>query len=685
MMGGERGESATATTASAASTAAAAVTAATSGTRGEAAYCLCLPCSNRTRTPRGGWLAPACAATTYEIRSSHCRRFLSCRSSSSNRGFSSSNSITQRPPKLGSTEPQLSCYLVLPQQELPAQLPTILCPSCAAATSWNRCFCCSVKESAVSGLGLTGNPSGNLPHLHSCSSQGSNSVHDADSDAAPCAAAAKGPVASATAEEEVEVEMGIGDRVAAADGREEKQGCGSSGRNGSTSKQWQLYMSLSSSFKSRLPCVACWRASRCSSISVKALQLQTASGSTIAALFLRHPAANQTLLVSHRSNSDLGFTYPLLLYLCRSLNINVMGYEYTGYGFCCCPTRRSLSGQQQHQQQQLRRLCSPSAAAVRMDIRAAFLWLQQQQQQTPHSVILYSEGRGLLPALQLRSELAAEGLQLGGLVFVAPAATAAAAATSAAQVAAQISGRQRGHDRGLRRLVPSRIRKRRSETHEVYMQLLQLHMEELLVLEGVSDSQQLQAADGKIPQLLLRQRAAAAATVAERGDPGCCCCDFPRGDNLRRLTAFIQHAREQQQQPYDIALQRQLRMQQQLQRQQQQQVAWSSLAQTAHSTRPHDEQQQDKQQQQKQQDQQRHQQTAGHPCNGRRLPVFPTDSPRLPAIVKYNPGKQLGQQQQQRQQQKHQMQQQQQQKQQQQQQQQLQWLQQQRQPPSKRH
>ncbi|CDI73761.1 hypothetical protein, conserved [Eimeria praecox] len=657
MMGGEGGESGTATAAATAPT-----TAATTSS-------LCLPCNKSPRKPRGGWLAPDCAATTYEIRSSHCRRFLSCRSSSSNKGFSGSNSSTPRLPKLGSTEPQLSCYLVLPQQELPAQLPTVLCPSCAAAASWNRCFACSIKDSTAGGLGLTGPPPSSLVHFHSCSSQGSNSVHDGDSDAAPCVPAPG--VAASPAEEEAEGGGDAGEGAASADTRERQQGCS----NTSNSKQWELYMSLSSSFKSRFPCVACWRSSSCSSISLKALQLQTASGSTIPALFLRHPAASQTLLVSHRSNSDLGFTYPLLLYLCRSLSINVLGYEYTGYGFCCCPSRRSLSGQQQQQQQ--RRLCSPSAAAVRMDIRAAFLWLQQQQQQTPHSVILYSEGRGLIPSLQLRSELAAEGLQLGGLVFVVPAAIALEATTIAAAAAAQISGRQRAHGRGLRRLVPPCLRRRRSETHDVYMQLLQLHIDELLVLEGASESQQQQAADGKTPQLLLRQRAAAAATVAERGDPGCCCSDFPKGDSLRRLKAFIHHAREQQQQPHDLALQRQLRVQQQqLQRQQQQQVAWSSLTQTRQPTRPsqqrqvgesqQEQEQTEQQQQQQPREQQVQHQAVGHPCSGCPPTLYSTDFPRQSETDKCTPGKQLELHQEQKQQQH-------------------QWRQHQQQPPAQRH
>lgn len=526
-------------------------------------FCLCVPCNKRSRQP---WTPPDCAATSYEIRCSHSRRFLSQRSGSSGRGFSRSNSRsagagTPRPPKLGSTEPQLSCYMLQQQQELPQQQPAVLCPACAAAAgSWSSCFFCCAKEAPRSPASMPS--SSNLLHVPSCSSQGSNSFHDSDSEIASFTASKPAVAPAATL---------------AADTADPRQ------LQHSNSRNLRLHMSRSSSFKSRFPCVDCWRCSNSCTISLKVLQLQTASGSIIPALFLRHPSARQTLLVSHRSNSDLGRMYPLLLFLCRSLCVNVLGYEYTGYGFCCCTIRRNHSEQQEQQQQ--RRLCRPSTTGVNTDIRAAFLWLQQQQQQTPQSIILYSEGKGLLPALQLRSELAAEGLQLGGLVFVAPAATAAGAASTATGLPlSRVKGKEGGEVRRIRRLVPACLR-RRSETHEVYMQLLQLHLDELLVLEGFKQQQQ-EAPCGKTPQLLLRQRAAAAATVAETGDLECTCSDFPTGDNLRRLKAFVLRSREQQEQQ-ELAMERHYQIQQQQQQlllaqRQQQQKLWCSVMQTDH-------------------------------------------------------------------------------------------------------
>ena len=502
---------------------------------GAAGRCLCLPFRGRGRSlPRGGWGPSSSSGATYEIRSSHSRRIPSQRSNSNCRDRKGSTSAcgisSYRPPKLGSTEPHLSCFLLLQQQPLPQQLPTVLCPSCAAAAaSSGGCFSCTAKEGAAASLAAP--PSTNLLRVPSCSSQGSSSFHDGDSEGAPSATAAAAAAAAASA---------------AAPATGEGLLHYSSGR--------REHVSRTSTFKNRFPCAACWKCSNNSSISIKVLELPTANGSIIPALFLQHPAGQQTLLLSHDTRRDLGSTYPLLVLLCRSLSTNVMAYEYTGYGFCCCSSRTK------QQQQRQGRLCTASAAAVYADIRAAFVWLLQQQQQTPQSIILYSEGRGLLPAFRLRSELDAEGLQLGGLVFVSPAASAAAAAAAAA---AEAAGQKRDTSR-LSRLVPSCCRKPR-EIHEVYMQLLQLQEDELLVLEGVPESPQGPSA-GEIPQLLLRQRAAAAATIPEpEATASCCACsDFPTGENLRRLKEYVERVGEQQQQQLVIDQHQQLLVQQQL-------------------------------------------------------------------------------------------------------------------------
>lgn len=471
--------------------------------------CLCLPYRwGGQAHARGGWAAPPGAAT-YEIRSSHSRQTQSQCSNSSRRGCSSrcASGCCCRPAKLGSTEPYFSCFLLAQQLLLPHQSPTSLCPSCAAADALSGCFYCSAETGAAAVAYCAAAQAKSLLGAPSCSSQASSSFRDEDSEIAPSAAAAASSAAA------------CGGLEPLAEGLLD-------------------YMKRSSSVRNRFPCAACYMCSNGTSISMRVLQLPTANGSVIPALYLHHPAAKQTLLVSHSGSSDLGATYPLLLLLCRTLYINVMGYEYTGYGFCCCRGQKK----QQHQQQQ-RRMCRPSAAGVYADIRAAFLWLLQHQQQTPQSVILYSEDRGILPSLRLRGELAAEGLQVGGLVIACPKASAAtgAAFTSAVEVAGP--RRRKGFFSGL---LPSCCKKR-SQLHDVYMQLLQLHEDELLILDRASEAQQLGRLE-ETPQLVLRQRAAASATMPAPNAACCTCCSLPKGENLRRLKDYVDRARQHQQQ-----------------------------------------------------------------------------------------------------------------------------------------
>ncbi|KAL8431214.1 hypothetical protein Efla_000159 [Eimeria flavescens] len=478
--------------------------------------CVCLQ-QRHTLPAHARWGAsPSTPAATYEIRSSHSRR--SDGHCNNRRNLGCKDSCSCRPPKLGSTEPYLSCILLQQQLVLPQQLPLKLCAACAAtAACRSSCIYCTSRVSAEPSAAGS---SRSLAPDPCCSSHGSSSSPDAESEAAPCASSAAGT-------------LGAPDAASLVNCKE------------SPSSTPPEYPRRSSIMRKRFPCAACWVCSKGSSINIRVLQLLTARGSTIPALYIQHPAAQQTLLLSHSSNSDLGWTYPLLVFLCRSLSVNVMAYEYTGYGFCCCRSKK-----QQQQPQQQRRLCRASAAGVYADIRAAFMWLLQHQQQTPQSVILYSEGRGLLPALGLRSELSAEGLQLGGLVFVSPASSAAAAAAAAPTVEA--AGKKKVKSR-LSGFVPLCCFKR-SDLHEVYMQLLQFQEDELLILEAKPTGNSCEGLTERTPQLVLRQRAAAAATIAATDEPCCICTDTPKGENLRRLREYVERA-GQQQQRQELALQ----------------------------------------------------------------------------------------------------------------------------------
>jgi hypothetical protein len=60
--------------------------------------------------------------------------------------------------------------------------------------------------------------------------------------------------------------------------------------------------------------------------------LTTSRGSQICAVSLIRPGAAVTLLVSHANAEDLNGVYPTLVKLAVLLNVNVVGYDYSGYG-----------------------------------------------------------------------------------------------------------------------------------------------------------------------------------------------------------------------------------------------------------------------------------------------------------------------------------------------------------------
>ncbi|KAG5399428.1 hypothetical protein IGI04_021242 [Brassica rapa subsp. trilocularis] len=61
-------------------------------------------------------------------------------------------------------------------------------------------------------------------------------------------------------------------------------------------------------------------------------KLQTRRGTEIMAMYVRHPMANSTMIYSHGNAADLGQMYELFIELSIHLKVNLMGYDYTGYG-----------------------------------------------------------------------------------------------------------------------------------------------------------------------------------------------------------------------------------------------------------------------------------------------------------------------------------------------------------------
>jgi len=119
----------------------------------------------------------------------------------------------------------------------------------------------------------------------------------------------------------------------------------------------------------------------------------TLAPSSLPAYIFEVPQARYTVLYSHSNGTDIGHMHELCRRLATVLHVNVMAYEYTGYG-CDSSTRR------------------PSEPETYSDIRAALRFLVDTKAIPLHKIILYGQSIGSGPTI----DLAAETSGLGGVV-----------------------------------------------------------------------------------------------------------------------------------------------------------------------------------------------------------------------------------------------------------------------------
>jgi fermentation-respiration switch protein FrsA (DUF1100 family) len=106
--------------------------------------------------------------------------------------------------------------------------------------------------------------------------------------------------------------------------------------------------------------------------------------------------AKVTFLFSHGNAEDLGTIYEWFLMFTMELNINLLAYDYEGYG---------------------RTTGTPSEKSCYENIDAAYEYLTQTMNQSPENIVLYGRSLGTGPSLYLAERLAKEGVQLGGIVL----------------------------------------------------------------------------------------------------------------------------------------------------------------------------------------------------------------------------------------------------------------------------
>ncbi|XP_073141756.1 uncharacterized protein [Henckelia pumila] len=128
---------------------------------------------------------------------------------------------------------------------------------------------------------------------------------------------------------------------------------------------------------------------------VDVLRLRTRKGNDVVAVHISHPKAIATLLYSHGNAADLGQMFELFVELSIRLRINLMGYDYSGYG--------QSTGK-------------PTECNTYADIDAVYKCLKEKYGVKDDQLILYGQSVGSGPTI----DLAARIPDLRGVVLHSP-------------------------------------------------------------------------------------------------------------------------------------------------------------------------------------------------------------------------------------------------------------------------
>ena len=137
--------------------------------------------------------------------------------------------------------------------------------------------------------------------------------------------------------------------------------------------------------------------------------LETASGSKIPAFYIQQSHARFTILYSHGNAEDLGMIYNYLSEISRLLYVNVLAYDYSGYGYGA----RHVDN--------ISNKVEASEENCYSDIEAAFEYLTTVAKINPRHIILYGRSVGSGPSCYLAHKLSTKGdVSLGGMVLHSP-------------------------------------------------------------------------------------------------------------------------------------------------------------------------------------------------------------------------------------------------------------------------
>ncbi|XP_021296258.1 protein ABHD17B [Herrania umbratica] len=117
---------------------------------------------------------------------------------------------------------------------------------------------------------------------------------------------------------------------------------------------------------------------------VDVLKVGTKRGNQVVAVYIKNPGAALTVLYSHGNAADLGQMYDLFSELSLHLRVNLLGYDYSGYG--------QSTGK-------------PTEQNTYADIDAVYRCLGEKYGVKEEDVILYGQSVGSGPTLDLATRL----------------------------------------------------------------------------------------------------------------------------------------------------------------------------------------------------------------------------------------------------------------------------------------
>ena len=126
--------------------------------------------------------------------------------------------------------------------------------------------------------------------------------------------------------------------------------------------------------------------------------LRTKSDATLPAFFIDRRSA-VTVLFSHGNAEDLGMIYESFCEFAKEMNVNVLAYDYEGYG--------KASG-------------VPSEKSFYEDIDAAYAFLVDVLKQQPENIVIYGRSIGSGPSCYLAERLARANIPVGALILQSP-------------------------------------------------------------------------------------------------------------------------------------------------------------------------------------------------------------------------------------------------------------------------